>query len=456
MRRDLRLHMYDNIGLDVYFSNLSDIANLPRICYTNGDAHIEHILFLVDESRNMETYINGIQKWFFVKEYIIKKLMRYYGTNVQYSYMSSKDAEYPILSMNEYDKNDALDWIDNRELSYTWNASETMGAAHTRFIHKEDCALIIITTDNNCLSYEWEPTIQDGLYYNHYNIFSFNDLQLCESRYYHLWEKIALRRREFVSSTTFDFRYISTREDTNKALIDLCDVYAIREFHQISPGEPNQGYIIDSNRIENFLFETDENGDFQDHHFNLLPSNMEMLVRLEDDFEHITKCPGHEDPEFDEGSEFVNFDVPDTISENPPTNSQYVHFAEFLLGDESIRGYSTKINEETDESHILGSGEFSDADSILENINSIDGIAISENVRLIAYSDKNFEGDVIIDITGPVLLNDVSLAISDDDYKIIHSKTFTNGLQDKYPTHYRIWLYEPNRIKSGSFKIIFK
>jgi len=69
---------------------------------------------------------------------------------------------------------------------------------------------------------------------------------------------------------------------------------------------------------------------------------------------------------------------------------------------------------------------------------TFDGIAIDKGTRLIIYSKKNFQGTVLLDITGPAIVNNV-LHISNTDVNFCNTINFNSPLQENYPQSVRRW-----------------
>jgi hypothetical protein len=124
----------------------------------------------------------------------------------------------------------------------------------------------------------------------------------------------------------------------------------------------------------------------------------------------------------------------------PPLENCRVHFSGGVIGaEQSNRGVS-KVYTEDLFSECVGSGSYSsNRDAFPKAVkNTFDGIAIDQNTRLILFSDANFSGDVLVDVTGPAIINNV---IWKDEvfYRRVHNADYPNALQAKYPQSVRQW-----------------
>ncbi|WP_430406284.1 hypothetical protein [Fluviicola sp.] len=68
----------------------------------------------------------------------------------------------------------------------------------------------------------------------------------------------------------------------------------------------------------------------------------------------------------------------------------------------------------------------------------MDAIAIPDSTRLIIYSEPNYQGKIVLDITGPAIISNSSRK-NDLIFKEIQSKEFKGALQRIFPQAVRSW-----------------
>jgi hypothetical protein len=146
----------------------------------------------------------------------------------------------------------------------------------------------------------------------------------------------------------------------------------------------------------------------------------------------------------------------DTIAKAPEANCR-VHFSGLIMGgkvDLSI-GIS-KIYEEDLASEYVGAGYYSNNNLAFPKAVSqtFDGIAIDKGTRLIIYSRPNFKGAVLLDVEGPLVINNI-LFKDNPNYSHCNSDTYPPELQATYPQSKRIWSSsDMQKWSNGSCKII--
>ncbi len=136
-----------------------------------------------------------------------------------------------------------------------------------------------------------------------------------------------------------------------------------------------------------------------------------------------------------------------------------VHFADALIMDEEKEEWWVVAFVDDDYSDILGPGDYNDTDAAIPDVVSgtWDGIAIRTGVRLIVYSDLNFTGDVLLDKTGPAIINSRQFEDNEPSYKKM-LEDWSGLLQAEFPQSVREWS-DPDKVvmkywEGGSFKII--
>jgi tetratricopeptide (TPR) repeat protein len=92
-----------------------------------------------------------------------------------------------------------------------------------------------------------------------------------------------------------------------------------------------------------------------------------------------------------------------------------VQFCGLPITDERIDGITSKAYSDDPYSDFLVPGKYKwlDAELTYSNFQTLDGIAVPEGVRLIVYSKRDFTGNVLLDITGPAIVNNAKKTIPD-------------------------------------------
>jgi len=147
-------------------------------------------------------------------------------------------------------------------------------------------------------------------------------------------------------------------------------------------------------------------------------------------------------------------DTPQNIE--PPKENCRVHFSGTLLSDNYIEGHISTIYQVDKYGEYVGNGEYPNARTAFPNADrtTFDAIAIDKGTRLIIYSEPNFQGSIILDVTGPALINNVKWK-DEERIKDVNRKTFTQPLESLFPKSCRRWSNtNMNDWSKGSIKII--
>ena len=147
--------------------------------------------------------------------------------------------------------------------------------------------------------------------------------------------------------------------------------------------------------------------------------------------------------------------IVDSIPRAPKENCR-VHFAGTLISDHSHPHHLSEIYTEDAFSEYVGSGFYANNTSAFPKAvkSSFDGIAVDKGTRLIIYSKPNFEGIVLLDITGPAIINNIMFKTDAILGDFIHQR-FKEPLETNYPQSCRNWSETNMRDWSyGSCKII--
>lgn len=154
------------------------------------------------------------------------------------------------------------------------------------------------------------------------------------------------------------------------------------------------------------------------------------------------------------------FDIKLSTEEEPPEITSLsacrAHFTGVLPADESILNIpisaegKTKIWREDEVSNILTGGEYPNNSEAYPKaivkfrigntivVPTLDGIAISNNTRVIIYSEPDFKGNILLDIKGPIVIYNVLFKDGNPD-EIENNKIWKEPLQSEFPPKTRIW-----------------
>lgn len=140
----------------------------------------------------------------------------------------------------------------------------------------------------------------------------------------------------------------------------------------------------------------------------------------------------------------------------PPSQNCRVHFAGTLISDSNVDKHISKIYIADDYSEYVGSGFYPNCKTAFPkaDYHTFDGIAVDKGTRLIIYSEPNFKGEILIDIVGPAIINNVMFKNDVVLGDFIHKK-FSEPLESNYPQLCRKW--SPSNMRSwsnGSCKIL--
>ena len=138
----------------------------------------------------------------------------------------------------------------------------------------------------------------------------------------------------------------------------------------------------------------------------------------------------------------------DTIPKAPQENCR-VHFSGVFMGGWS-EGEVSKIYQEDQFSEFVGSGSYPNNEIAFPRsvAHTFDGIAIDKGTRLVIYSQKNFQGEILIDVSGPAIICNKKFR---DHPPVNHVMTdvFPGELQSNYPPSVR--RYSNTDMHSWSF-----
>jgi len=147
---------------------------------------------------------------------------------------------------------------------------------------------------------------------------------------------------------------------------------------------------------------------------------------------------------------------PDNVT--PPRKHCRAHFSGTLLSDTYIEGHISKIYVPDKFGEYVGEGEYpSNADAFPNAVKyTFDAIAVDAGTRVIIYSEPNFKGSVLIDVTGPALINNVKWQ-GDARLGDFITRTLNANFESLFPKSCRRWSESNMHTWDyGSCKIICK
>lgn len=139
-----------------------------------------------------------------------------------------------------------------------------------------------------------------------------------------------------------------------------------------------------------------------------------------------------------------------------PTENCGVHFSGWYLSDKDRYPWRdcSQIFEDDEFGDYVGQGYYPDNTKILPKSmeNSFDAVAVSKGTHLIIYSKPNFEGREVLNVKGPMLIENV---YAKGRYDKLMTYAFKDELQELFPPERRQWSSENmHDWANGSCKII--
>ncbi len=138
-----------------------------------------------------------------------------------------------------------------------------------------------------------------------------------------------------------------------------------------------------------------------------------------------------------------------------------VHFSGGLIGGYFQSNGVSEVYEEDDFSEYVGAGAYPDNTKAFPKAvkSTFDGIAIDTNTRVIIYSEKDFQGEILIDRTGPAIINNSKFDTAFHNlvfgYRDNVEGEWEEPLQSNYPHSVREWSdSDMHKWDTGSLKVI--
>lgn len=124
---------------------------------------------------------------------------------------------------------------------------------------------------------------------------------------------------------------------------------------------------------------------------------------------------------------------------NPQRNCG-VHFSGTLLSDVAVGGHISKIYEPDKYGEYVGDGKYANNQAAFPKAvqYTFDAIAVDKGTRLKVYSKPNFQGELLLDVKGPYLINNVKWK-NEPRISNFLTKTFSPELEANYPPSCRHW-----------------
>lgn len=131
---------------------------------------------------------------------------------------------------------------------------------------------------------------------------------------------------------------------------------------------------------------------------------------------------------------------PIRLGKPDPMRNCGVHFSGTLLSDVAVPGHISKIYEPDEYGEYVGDGKYASNQAAFPKAvkYTFDAIAVDKGTRLVVYSKPNFQGEVLLDVKGPYLINNVKWK-NDSRIRDFQTKTFTPEFESNYPKSCRHW-----------------
>jgi hypothetical protein len=128
------------------------------------------------------------------------------------------------------------------------------------------------------------------------------------------------------------------------------------------------------------------------------------------------------------------------IQIDKPIKNCQVHFSGVLIGGRKLNNQCSIIYQPDEYSELVGKGKYSDNSNAFPKavISSFDGIAIDKGTHLVLYSQKDFKGEILLDIIGPAIISNCKWK-NDSTFHKLHTEVYTDELQENYPFTCRQW-----------------
>jgi tetratricopeptide (TPR) repeat protein len=131
-----------------------------------------------------------------------------------------------------------------------------------------------------------------------------------------------------------------------------------------------------------------------------------------------------------------------------------VHFSGLLISDSRTDDFTSRAFFNDPYSDFIKPGKYPLIDDFLvyANFQTLDGIAVPANTRLVIYSEPHFKGQTLVDVVGPAIINNSSK--KDNASLEAQNREFVAPLQTIFPQSVRTWsVSDMKSWTSGSMEI---
>ncbi|MDM8560051.1 alpha/beta fold hydrolase [Candidatus Parabeggiatoa sp. HSG14] len=133
-------------------------------------------------------------------------------------------------------------------------------------------------------------------------------------------------------------------------------------------------------------------------------------------------------------------------------------FTGAIVGGKFVTNTVSEVYQEDTMSEYVGAGEYPNNERAFPKAvaATFDGIAIDSGTRVVIYSKKNFKGKILLDKTGPAIINNL-LWKNYPRLNRYHTETYDEPLQSSFPQSVRKWSNSNmHKWSYGSLKVICK
>lgn len=131
-----------------------------------------------------------------------------------------------------------------------------------------------------------------------------------------------------------------------------------------------------------------------------------------------------------------------------------VHFSGLRIAGERVNDSTSQAFSDDPWSDFVAPGKYEWVDRALmyANFQLLDGIAVPADTRLVIYSERNFRGTVVLDVTGPAIISNSGSRRPEQDLLEVYAVPV---LQETFPPGVRTWSASDMHLwVNGSMQII--
>ncbi|AEA42408.1 hypothetical protein [Fluviicola taffensis] len=117
-----------------------------------------------------------------------------------------------------------------------------------------------------------------------------------------------------------------------------------------------------------------------------------------------------------------------------------IHFSGLLISDTREDDLSSRAYSNDPYSDFMNPGKYGVINNSLvySNYQTLDGIAVPANMRLVIYSEPHFKGTVLVDVVGPAIINNITKKNAQASEEV-QTREFSTPLQQIFPQTVRTW-----------------